>query len=125
MNILIATHGGLAKSLSETVHMIIGDQIHHNLFAAVLEDSVEQFESEIRKVRLVTGSEPVLILTDMFGATPFNVGLRVFGDIEHLIITGVNIPMLIAIMMKDEHSLSAIEDTALEEGINGIKSFSL
>ena len=46
-------------------------------------------------IRHVQGPAGVLILTDMFGGTPSNLGLTFLESNRVEIITGVNLPMLI------------------------------
>ena len=125
MNILIATHGDLARELLQTTRMIVGDAPNNSVFTVALHQSVEVFEEEVRKVHRKTKSASILLLTDMFGATPFNVCLRVFGDVEHRIVTGVNVPMLAEVLMQEDAELSLYSSIALDEGKNGIKEFYL
>jgi PTS system mannose-specific IIA component len=63
----------------------------------------------------------VLLLTDMFGGTPSNLGMT-FLDKDHVeVITGVNLPMLIKLAGKTSSSdLLAVAQEMREHGRNAI-----
>jgi PTS system mannose-specific IIA component len=46
-------------------------------------------------VRTVEDGDGVLLLTDMFGGTPSNIGLSFLGTHRVEVLTGVNLPMMI------------------------------
>ena len=57
-----------------------------------MDDAREEIKQAIGRVQ---GPEGVLILTDMFGGTPANLGLTFLEADRVEVITGVNLPMLI------------------------------
>ncbi len=69
--------------------------------------------------QLDTG-EGVLLLTDLFGATPNNIGrrLRQPGHIEG--IAGVNLPMLLRALCYSDKPLAIVMQKALDSGRNCI-----
>jgi mannose PTS system EIIA component len=79
IGVVVVTHGQLATELVIAAEMIAGDLPH---FAAV----------SIGCVRRPAG---VLVLTDMFGGTPSNLGITFLARDKVEVITGVNLPMLI------------------------------
>ena len=104
LGVVVVTHGQLAAELMNSAEMIVGGDLPH--MAAVSmgwHDDVEQAKEDIGKaierVRVSAGgteAEPasVLVLTDLFGGTPANLGVT-FVDSQVEVITGVNLPMLI------------------------------
>jgi PTS system mannose-specific IIA component len=62
----------------------------------------------------------VIILTDMFGGTPSNLSLSFLKDEQIEVLTGVNLPMLIAIIQNRDMKLSALAEKAQEAGKAGI-----
>jgi PTS system mannose-specific IIA component len=96
IGVVVVTHGQLAIELVNAAEMIVGDLPR---FAAVsigwhedVNDAREDIAQAIERVRSDAG---VLILTDMFGGTPSNLGM-VFLEKDRLeVITGVNLPMLL------------------------------
>lgn len=103
LGVVVVTHGQLATELVNSAEMIVGDL---PTFAAVSigwHDDVEVAREEIARAigRVATSAgsseaEPagVLVLADMFGGTPANLGVTFLSP--HVeVITGVNLAMLI------------------------------
>ena len=64
----------------------------------------------------------VLVLTDLFGATPCNIA-RALMDIGHIhLVAGLNLPMLLQVMNYPDRSLDELAKTAMEAGHGGIVS---
>jgi len=63
---------------------------------------MNEMNEELRKkiaaaIRKVDRGEGVLILTDMFGGTPSNLSLSFLQEGQVEVVTGVNLPMMIAL----------------------------
>lgn len=78
-------------------------------------------EVEARAVALLStmGAAEVLILTDVFGATPCNVAQRLADGLRIRVVTGVNVPMLWRSLCYAGESLDALVARALAGGIQG------
>lgn len=94
---LILTHGGLATELLSAARTIVGELPPD--FEAVTLDWDDSFEVALEKanraLQRMSSTNGTLILTDMYGGTPYNVAssLRDPGKIE--VVTGVNLPMVV------------------------------
>jgi PTS system ascorbate-specific IIA component len=62
----------------------------------------------------------VLVLTDIYGATPGNIALRLLvpGQVEG--ISGVNLPMLIRALTYRDQGLATVVEKALSGGTEGV-----
>ena len=94
---LILTHGGLGEELLAAAREIVGD-LPPDFVAVTLEwdDSFEvALEKAKRGLETLHAPNGTLILTDMYGGTPYNVAssLRDAGRVE--VVTGVNLPMVV------------------------------
>ncbi len=93
---LILTHGRLAHELMLAARTIVGELPG---FAALALDWADSFEAARAKTAAALAGldrrEGILILTDIYGGTPFNVAasLREAGRIE--VLAGVNLPMVV------------------------------
>jgi PTS system ascorbate-specific IIA component len=122
IGILLITHNGLADSMADCVRHVMGC-IPPNLktLSILADDEPEQKEAEARALvaELDTGGG-VLILSDMFGATPSNIARRLYqpGHIEGL--AGVNLPMLLRAVCYCGTSLPEVINKALDSGRNCI-----
>ena len=120
--LILASHGQLACALKGTAEMIIGPQLDVMCFSLAAGADVEEFKERIA-IAVSTG-QPVLILVDMTGGTPWNVALAASADKAWVrVVGGVNLPMLLEVAMArgtaDVQQLAHIAD---EAGVQGIRT---
>ena len=96
IGVVVVTHGQLATELVNAAEMIVGDLPQFTAVSIGWHDDVNDAREDIAQaIERVRGEEGVLLLTDMFGGTPSNLGMT-FLEADRLeVITGVNLPMLI------------------------------
>jgi PTS system mannose-specific IIA component len=122
IGVVVVTHGQLATELVNAAEMIVGDLPQ---FAAVsigwhddVNDAREDIAAAIARVR---GEEGVLLLTDMFGGTPSNLGMTFIEKDRLEVITGVNLPMMIKLAtLRQSSDLLAVAREMRDEGRNAI-----
>ena len=126
VGIVVVTHGNMAHGILESMQMITGEQAQ--VVPIVLEEdkSPEDLSELIQHaIKDVDDGNGVLIMVDLFGATPFNVSARLYLESDHSIevITGLNLPMLVeTVITRGENDLNTVFETAQNAGISGIKS---
>jgi PTS system mannose-specific IIA component len=119
---LIVTHGRLAIELLNAAEMIAGE-IHHMAAVSIgWHDDVHTATTVIQKaLERVRTSDGVLILTDMFGGTPSNLGLSFLDKGALEVVTGVNLPMLIKLpSLREGTSLRELADRLSKYGQKNI-----
>lgn len=62
----------------------------------------------------------VLVLTDIFGATPSNVAQRLVDGVQSRLVTGVNLPMLLRAVSYRHEPLDALVARAVGGGMQGV-----
>ncbi|MCF6210579.1 MAG: PTS sugar transporter subunit IIA [Gammaproteobacteria bacterium] len=67
----------------------------------------------------------VLVLTDMFGATPSNVACTLSQQDNVLVVAGLNLPMLLKVFNYPQLELSELAKRAVEGGRQGVMLSSL
>jgi PTS system mannose-specific IIA component len=95
VNVLIVTQGRLADELLSAAERIAGPRAHMNALSMEWEDSVEKERELVRgEIERLADGEGLLILTDVFGGTPYNLATAHFepGRIE--VLAGVNLPIV-------------------------------
>lgn len=86
-----------------------------------MKDSKKLRDMIEKKIDSLNQGQGVLVLTDMFGGTPSNLALSFLQKNTVEIVTGINLPMVIAIAHHREgHSLAEIADTAKTAGQRSI-----
>jgi PTS system ascorbate-specific IIA component len=72
---------------------------------------------QLFRTKDVTG---VLVLTDIFGATPSNVAQKLVDGVKSRLITGVNLPMLLRAVSYRNEPLDALVSRAVIGGTQGV-----
>lgn len=63
----------------------------------------------------------VLVLTDIFGATPDNLARYFADDRNARVVSGINLPMLLSVLNYAQLPLGQLSETALNGGRSGIQ----
>jgi len=129
VGVVVVTHGQLATELLNAAEMIVGDLPHFTAVSIGWHEDVEQARLEIaraiERVRtMVQANETpgrVLVLTDMFGGTPANLGVTFLETDSVEVITGLNLAMLMKLArpLKETDLLTLARDIG-EQGRNAI-----
>lgn len=96
VGVVVISHGQFATELLNAAEMIVGDLPGFTAVSIGWHDDVTVARDAIeRAIAKVDHGRGVLLLTDMFGGTPSNLGLSFLeaGKVE--VLTGANLPMLI------------------------------
>ena len=118
VGILLVAHNGLGGSLAECVrHVLVSMPDNLTVLSELAEEDPQQklAEGEALIKELDNGSG-VLILTDVFGATPANIGRRLCHAERVSGVAGVNLPMLLRVVCSSNKSLQEMADLAVEGG---------
>ena len=116
--ILLVTHNGLGDSFVDCVKHVLGEVPPNLKVLSVLAGDDPQMKLAEGKAlidQLDTGSG-VLILADVFGATPSNIG-RQLCQAEHVSgVAGLNLPMLLRVVCSPGKTLPELAKIAVEGG---------
>jgi PTS system mannose-specific IIA component len=122
IGVVVVTHGQLATELVNAAETIVGDLPQFAAVSIGWHDDVEDAREEIRQaIARVQGPEGVLLLIDMFGGTPSNLGMTFLEANRVEVMTGVNLPMLIKLAgLQTSSDLLAVAREMREHGRNAI-----
>ena len=96
IGVIVVTHGQLANELVNAARTIVGDLPQFEAVSIGWHDDVTVARDAIeRAIAKVDSGAGVLLLTDMFGGTPSNLGLTFLDAGRVEVVTGANLPMLI------------------------------
>jgi PTS system mannose-specific IIA component len=116
--ILLVTHNGLGDSLVDCVRHVLG-QVPSDLLVLTVHanDDPARKEAEGKAViGYMDNGKGVLLLADMFGATPCNIGRRLCEMPNVMGVAGVNLPMLLRAVSNKDKPLAELARMALEGG---------
>jgi mannose PTS system EIIA component len=122
IGVVVVTHGQLATELVNAAEMIVGDLPQFTAVSIGWHDDVNDAREDIaRAIDRVRGDDGVLVLTDMFGGTPSNLGMTFLEKDRVEVITGVNLPMLIKLAgLRRSAELLAVAQDMRDHGRNAI-----
>ena len=122
IGVVVVTHGQLATELVNAAETIVGDLPNFTAVSIGWHEDVQDAREAIAgAIARVTQPGGVVLVTDMFGGTPSNLGITFLEQDKVEIVTGVNLPMLIkAASLKDATSLTEVARTLREHGKNAI-----
>jgi len=116
--ILLVTHDGLGDSFVNCVKHVLGEVPSNLKVLSVLagDDPQQKLAEGKALIKQLDAGSGVLILADVFGATPSNIG-RQLCRAEHVLgVAGLNLPMLLRVVCSPDKALPELVKIALEGG---------
>ena len=122
IGILLVCHGAFGESLIHSASHVLGKRpLYLRQLGLTVHDDPDAIQPQAEElVRFLDQGEGVLVLTDIYGATPSNIAMRLLrpGHVEG--IAGVNLPMLIRALSYREQPLATVVEKTLAGGVEGI-----
>ena len=119
--ILIIAHAPLASALRQCVLHVFPEN-PAGVAALDVQPNMPP-EETLAQARILfnqLGTSHVLVLADVFGATPCNVAQKLVDGVHAKLVAGVNLPMLLRAMTYRHESLDAQVQRALTGGTSGV-----
>ncbi|MDO8771804.1 MAG: PTS fructose transporter subunit IIA [Burkholderiaceae bacterium] len=129
-SIFIIAHAPLAHALRASVLHVFPDA-HAHIVALDVQPNVppEETQASAKIMMAQLADQPhitsMLVLTDIFGATPCNVALKLVDGLNSKLIAGVNLPMLLRAMTYRHESLDVLVSRAVAGGIQGVMAVAI
>ena len=122
IGILIIAHDNLGESLSRAVTHVLGynPQQFEVLSVAATDDPSMLLPRAREQVARLDSGDGVLILSDLFGATPCNLASRLIAPGRVEVIAGVSLPMLVRAFTYRSRPLEAMVKKAVSGGCDGV-----
>lgn len=122
VGILIIAHGTLGESLIHCASHVMGSRPPQlsQIGVSIHDDPQQVLPQAIKLARSLDQGEGVLVLSDVYGATPCNIASRLLipGRIEG--VAGVNLPMLVRALTYRNEPLKTVVAKAVSGGIEGV-----
>lgn len=123
VGVLLLTHEAMGEALLGAARHVLGRLPLPVDFREVSADAdPEDFLREAAaRARALDEGDGVLVLSDLYGATPCNVAQRLPGlGVRMHCVSGLNLPMLLRVLNYPEQSLDELAETAASGGRGGI-----
>mgnify|MGYP003556155559 CR=1 FL=1 len=122
IGLFLITHSSFGESLIQCACHVLNQRPPQiaQLGVAAQDDPLDALPLAREMLALVDKGEGVLILTDIFGATPANIALKLLesGRIEG--VAGVNLPMLLRALTYREKDLDTLVAKTVAGGRDGV-----
>jgi mannose PTS system EIIA component len=122
IGVLIVTHGDIGTSLLTSANQILGTEQKQVATLSVWRaDDLDDLVLRARELmESLDSGDGVLVLTDIFGATPGNVVSRLLQDGRIEGVSGASLPMLLRVLTGRNGSLAGAVKRALSGGADGV-----
>ena len=122
VGILIIAHGELGESLIRCASHVMGSRPHRleNIAVTTMDDPQQILALALARIDAIDQGEGVLVMSDVFGATPSNIACKLLvpGRVEG--VSGVSLPMLVRALTYRNEPLRVVLGKAISGGVEGV-----
>ena len=122
IGIFLVTHATLGESLIQCVCHVLNKRPPQiaQLGVSVQDDPLDIMPLARSMLGWVDSGEGVLVLTDIYGATPSNLAAKLIvpGKVE--LVTGVNLPMLLRVLTYRDRDMQTLVKRAVAGACDGV-----
>jgi mannose PTS system EIIA component len=122
IGVLLVTHGDIGHAILASAEQIL-DEIPAQVATLSVwrQDDPDDLVLRARELlESLDAGDGVLVLTDIFGATPGNVVSRLLDDGRIEGVSGVSLPMLLRVLTGRNRSLAGAVQRAMSGGAEGV-----
>ncbi|WP_090132154.1 PTS sugar transporter subunit IIA [Limnohabitans sp. Rim11] len=121
IGILIVAHAPLASALRECALHVFPDCASGVQALDIAPNASPEESLQLAKAAMAKlNTSEVLLLSDVFGATPSNIAQKLNDGIDTRLLAGVNLPMLLRSVCYRHETLDALASRAQTGGAQGI-----
>jgi mannose PTS system EIIA component len=122
VGILIISHDGIGPAILGTATLMLDDcPLQTKLLTTSRDCDPDQLtEDAIEQVEALDTGEGVLVLTDLYGSTPYNIAQKLTSQRHVHVVSGLNLSMLIRVFNYPKLTLEELSEKAVTGGKDGI-----
>ena len=122
VGILLVTHGDIGLALFKSAIHILGKEPSNIDYISINSNiDINSYEKTIQdKLISLDNGKGVLVMSDMYGATPTNILKKLINPKKYEVITGINLPMLMQALTSRALSLDDLIKICLKYGKENI-----
>lgn len=118
--ILIATHSNFAQGIKDALTFILGEQKKVMAMCAYVTQDFDIEVSISEVLNALSEDDELIVLVDLFGGSVSNTFSSKINDERLHIISGVNFPMLLELVLNENEKTPEVIERAIESGRKGI-----
>lgn len=122
IGILLVTHGTLGESLIQCACHVLNKRPPQitQLGLSAQDDPLDILPLARQMLGWADNGHGVLVLTDIYGATPCNVAAKLIEPGRVEAVAGVNLPMLLRVLTYRERDMDTLLKRAVSGGCDGV-----
>lgn len=122
IGLFLITHGSLGESLVQCACHVLNKRPQQivQLGVSGQDDPLDALPLARDMMKLVDSGEGVLLLTDIFGATPSNIALKLLAPGRVEAVAGVNLPMLLRALTYRDKDMETLLTRTVAGGRDGV-----
>jgi len=122
VGLLLISHTNIATSMLETARLMLeSSPLATRSLEVPLDAPPEDIKKQAREyIDALDSGNGVLIITDIYGATPANIGKQLCDEHHCRLVAGLNLPMLVRVLNYPQLNLENMALKAVSGGHDGI-----
>lgn len=123
VGVLLITHPGIGSAMLHVASRIMGQSVLPVKCLEVPPDATlgSTLERARSMLKVLNAGDGVLVLTDIYGATPHNLAHAACAErTSSVLVSGLNLPMLLRVFNYSGDDLATLADKAMQGGNRGI-----
>lgn len=118
--ILLASHGELAKGMLQTMSMLIGELDNIHAFSSYRDDEGGLLQRMNEKIKTFNKNDEIYILSDIFGGSVNNEIFTLLNRPNITLIAGMNLSLVVSIATQAEKISESEMERIIQESQQGI-----
>lgn len=121
VQIILASHGNLAKGMKDTLNMIIGDVSMVEAFSSYRDEEVNTKEAIVAIIKENYDKKDIFILTDILGGSVNTEIMSLINKYPKIhVLSGMNLPLVISLVTQVGEISGTLLQEIIEESKQGI-----
>lgn len=123
--IVLVMHEPLGSAFAECAGHVLGRDPHLAVFDVIADENPDAAIARLTRTLVEHSEGEAVILSDIFGATPFNIARKALAQaaqqgIEGHLVTGTNLCMVLKALTANEEDPEKLSETLRQAAVRGI-----
>jgi len=123
--IILVMHEPLGRAFAECAAHVLGREPELAVFDVIADENTETATERLTHMLLENAGTDVLVLSDIFGATPFNIARKALAQaaqqgVQGHLVTGTNLCMVLKALTANQDDPEKFSETIRQAAVRGI-----
>lgn len=123
--IILVMHEPLGRAFAECAAHVLGREPGLAVFDVIADENTEAVTQRLTRNLVEHTDGDVLVLSDIFGATPFNIARKALGQaaqqgVQGHLVTGTNLCMVLKALTANQEEPEKFSETIRQAAVRGI-----